>query len=95
MKNELKKEISKLKKLKNTMQHNSEARKELHRNIKEMKLQLLEKQEVNKEKQIYIDQLIEIDPSFKTLNIDLNSHTVEELKKSIEIRKKKQEKKDA
>jgi hypothetical protein len=90
---ELKKEISKLKKLKNQMQTGSEARIELHRKIKAMKEQLTEKQVDNKEKQIYIDQLIILDPSFKTLNIDLNNHTVEELKKSIEIRKKKQENK--
>jgi len=86
MKNELKKQISKLRKLKNQMQKGSKERIELHHKIKEMKSQLKQKQVQDKDKQIYIDQLIEIEPTFSL--VDLSQYATEQLKKTIEKRKR-------
>lgn len=83
---ELKKQISKLRKLKNKMRPNSSERIELHRRIREMKLQLEQKQIIDKDKQIYIDQLIELESTFSL--VDLSQYTTEQLKKTIEKRKK-------
>jgi hypothetical protein len=88
MKNELKKQISKLRKLKNQMQKGSKERIELHRKIKAMKTELVEKQTITDEKQKIIDELIKSEPTFSV--VDLTQYSIEQLKKSLEIRKRKQ-----
>jgi hypothetical protein len=91
MKNELKKEISKLRKLKNTMQPGSKDRIELGRKIKLMKEELTEKQVITDEKQKIIDELMRIEPTLSM--VDLAQYPLELLQKSLVIRKKKLENK--
>ncbi len=76
---ELKKQISKLRKLKNKMQPHSKERVELHRKIKEMKKELEQLKIIDKEKQPLIDEILKIRPEYVTLELELNKYTKEQL----------------
>jgi predicted RNase H-like nuclease (RuvC/YqgF family) len=86
---ELKKQISKLRKLKNEMHPNSSERIELHRKIKAMKEELEQSKIIDQDKQPIIKEIKKLDPLFERLQIDLNKFTKEELEKHLRKLKEK------
>jgi signal transduction histidine kinase len=86
---QLKKQISKLRKLKNQMQPNSSERLELHRKIKAMKEELEQSKIIDQDKQPIIKEIKKLDPLFERLSIDLNKFSKEELEKHLTKLKEK------
>ena len=86
---ELKKQISKLRKLKNKMRVGSSDRIELHRKIKEMKQQLEQSKIIDKDKQPIIEQIKKLDPLVEKLNQDLNRFSKEQLEFHLKKLKEK------
>jgi hypothetical protein len=94
---DLKQEIRKLRKLKLQCRAGSKERIELHRKIKDLKQQLKtikENQQSFPEcndssKVLLIEEIYCLDPLIKTLLMDLNQYTIEQLKKHIECVKRK------
>ena len=81
---DLKREIRELRKLKNKMQPNSKERVELHRKIKDLKAQLVERKEVNKEKEDIIIEILKLKPQYiNDINIDYNKHSLADLIKHL------------
>jgi seryl-tRNA synthetase len=76
---ELKKQISKLRKLKNTMRPNSKERIELHRKIKIMQKELEQSKIIDQDKQPIIEEIKKLDPLVERLNQDLNQFSKEQL----------------
>jgi len=86
---ELKKEISKLRKLKNQMQPNSSERVELHRKIKAMKEELEQSKIIDQDKQPIIEEIKKLDPLVERLNQDLNRFSKEQLEFHLKKLKEK------
>lgn len=83
---DLKKEISKLRKLKNTMRPGSKERLDLHRKIKELKQALSKKKEADKGKDPIIKEILRLDVLAKEIQLD--KFTIEQLQKHLEKIKK-------
>jgi uncharacterized protein Yka (UPF0111/DUF47 family) len=78
-KKELKKHISKLRKLKNKMRAKSPERLELHRKIQAMKKELEESKLQDKDKQPIIDEIRKLEPMVDVLHQDLYVFSIEQL----------------
>ncbi len=76
---ELKKQISKLRKLKNKMRTGSSDRIELHRKIKIMQKELEQSKIIDQDKQPLIEEIKKLDPLVERLNQDLNQFSKEQL----------------
>ena len=85
---ELKKEIRKLRKLKNQMQPGSKERLGLGKKIKELQAQNEKAQAQNAGKAEIIAEILGQDKLMAQLDIDLNKHTVEDLQKYLNKLKK-------
>lgn len=86
---EIKSEIRRLKKIKLSLRAGDKQRIDLGRQIKVLKKELTERQEVNKEKEDIIIEILKYKPSYiKEIKIDYNKFSVKELQKHLERIKK-------
>lgn len=86
---DLKRQISKLKKLKNQMQPGSSERVELHRKIKEMKEQLFNQTTVDKEKEPIIEEILKYEKIEIFDKLYYTKFTKEQLKNHLKKLKEK------
>jgi hypothetical protein len=78
--NEIRKEIRRLRKSIKDFPAKSKARKEIKREIKDLKGQLVEKEGIDLAKKPLIDEILMLDPECKTWGIKLYNHSIENLK---------------
>lgn len=85
---DIKSEIRKLRKLKRQCRAGTEERLNLHRQIKLLQEKLVERIEIDKEKEPLIKQILVEDELLRKLGIDLNKFTIEELQHHLSKIKK-------
>ena len=87
-KQELKKEIKTLNKLKNQMRPSSDERLGLVHKIKDLKKQLNELNIPEPEKDIIITEILKLDKTMRSIDIDLRKHSIGDLQKYLNKLKK-------
>ena len=81
---DLKKRIRELRKVKLSLRAGDKQRIELHRQIKDLKVQLTERKEVNKEKEDIIVEILKLKPQYiKDIHVDYTKHSIEDLQKHL------------
>lgn len=85
--NEIRKEIRRLRKSIKDFPAKSKARKEIKREIKELKAQIAEKEVIDLTKKPLVDEILRLDPECKLWGINLYKHTIENLKIHLKILK--------
>jgi len=80
---EIKLEINRLRRLKLKCRSGSKERIELHRQIKGLQSQLEQGNEINKDKEPLIQEILKLDNLMSKLNIDLTKHSMESLQKYL------------
>ena len=86
---ELKKEIRKLRKLKNQMKAGSKERIKYHRQWKRLKYELKVLRTVDPEKEPIVKEILKLEPDFIKLKINLYKFTESQLQKHLNIIKRK------
>jgi hypothetical protein len=81
---DIKQQIRAMQKLKKSCRPGSAERIDLHHKIKDLKKQLIERKEVNKEKEEIIVEILKYKPGYiKELNIDYQKFSIEQLNKHL------------